>query len=458
MNIMALAMPSNRHVRLSQVPNPFAHACCAAMRRVVVRRLAPTRSALLFGVIAVTVAQGALARSLDPVVLSFTSVGDSRQDPVAADPTQLSAGTLTGQDARWLQNTKALARILREVAARKPSMLFFNGDMIMGYGNAGATSGTDVHAVVNSDLFKHHTQYAFWRGMVAPLIESGTYVVPVPGNHETQCKSVASSTVSAISGLTIPAVVCGTLDANGQDTLASVNGGKNAIRVNEDAWRANMGDLIIDASRLNRALPTGLKVSHVDSADHSAIDQLGTPQHQLSYSFDVGHSHFVVINTDPTGADSTAPTAWLQADMDAAAARGARHFFVFGHKPAYTYDFVGNKGRPHGLDAAPAKRDAFWRLIEKYRATYFCGHEHTFNMRRPVLADGRVSSSLQVLVGSGGSPFDVKAHEPGQAPHDRHYAWAHVKVRRSGKVQIDVHGFNDAFGPTRRLQQAVVAP
>jgi len=423
------------------------------MSRSIVRQL----PALLTLAIAAAAAFTASAQAVDPVVLSFTTVGDSRQDPLTADPTQLTAGKLTGQDAHWLQNSKAWARIMREVSAKKSNMLFFNGDMIMGYGNAGATSSTDVNTVLNSDLVKHHTQYAFWRGMVAPLIESGTYVVPVPGNHETQCKSVATSTVSAISGLTIPAVVCGTLDSSGKDTLASVNGGKNAIRVNEDAWRANMGDLIVDATRLNNTLPGGLSVTNVDNTDHSATDNLSTPQNQLSFSFDVGSSHFVVINTDATGADSTAPTAWLQADMAAASGRGAQHFFVFGHKPAYTYDFNGNNGKAGGLDVIPAKRNAFWSVIEQYRATYFCGHEHTFNMRQPVKADGSVSTSTLVLVGSGGSPFDVKSTQTGQAPYDRYYSWANVKVLQSGKVQIDVYGFSDAFGATKLIQQASLA-
>jgi hypothetical protein len=423
------------------------------MSRSIVRQL----PALLTLAIAAAAAFTASAQAVDPVVLSFTTVGDSRQDPLTADPTQLTAGKLTGQDAHWLQNSKAWARIMREVSAKKSNMLFFNGDMIMGYGNAGATSSTDVNTVLNSDLVKHHTQYAFWRGMVAPLIESGTYVVPVPGNHETQCKSVATSTVSAISGLTIPAVVCGMLDASGKDTLAAVNGGKNAIRVNEDAWRANMGDLIVDATRLNNTLPGGLSVTNVDNTDHSATDNLSTPQNQLSFSFDVGSSHFVVINTDATGADSTAPTAWLQADMAAASGRGAQHFFVFGHKPAYTYDFNGNNGKAGGLDVIPAKRNAFWSVIEQYRATYFCGHEHTFNMRQPVKADGSVSTSTQVLVGSGGSPFDVKLTQTGQAPYDRYYSWANVKVLQSGKVQIDVYGFSDAFGATKLIQQATLA-
>ncbi|RTL29524.1 MAG: hypothetical protein EKK47_12940 [Burkholderiales bacterium] len=382
---------------------------------------------------------GSVMAQSDPVVLSFSTVGDSRQDSSSSkvDPTQ---APLSGQDAHWLQNSKAWSRIMREVSAKKSNLLFFNGDMVMGYGDAGPVSATDVTSVLNSDLVKFHTQYAFWRGMVAPLIENGTYVVPVPGNHETQCNSANTT--------------C--LDANGNN-LSAVNGGKNAVKVNEDAWRANMADLIVDATRLNNTLPGGLTVTNVDNTDHASVDSLTTPQNQLSYSFDVGNSHFAVINTDPTGGDSTAPSAWLAADFSAASGRGAQHFFVFGHKPAYTYDFTGNGGKAGGLDAIPAKRNTFWNVIEQYGAAYFCGHQHTFNMRQPVKADGTTSTAWQVIVGSGGSPFDVKQTAANQQPYDRYYAWANVRVFQSGKVQIDAYGFSDGFGATKLLQSAVLA-
>jgi hypothetical protein len=410
-------------------------------------KFTPRTAALAASFLLTTLAPfAAQAQAVDPVVLTFSTVGDSRQDPVAPDATQLP---LSGQDAHWLQNSKAWSRIMREVTAKKSNLLFFNGDMIMGYGNASVPTVTDVNSVVNSDLGKFYTQYAFWRGMVAPLIEAGTYVVPVPGNHEVQCKSTAT-------------VIC--KDANGVD-LASVNGGKNALTVNEAAWRANMGDLILDQTRLNANLPTGVTASNVDVSDHKGADSLSTDQSQLSYSFDVGTSHFVIVNTDPVGNDGHAPTGWMTSDMSAAFARGARHFFVFGHKPAYTYYYAGYSGAPtatkaatkwSGFDAVPANQQAFWDLIEQYHATYFCGHEHIFNVQQPRAATG--GSAWQVLVGSGGSPFD--ASNPAQAgllPTDRMYAYANVRVFQSGKVVIDAYGFSDAYGPTQKLTTLTLA-
>src|SRR5258707_2126403 len=177
------------------------------------------------------------------VILTFSTVGDSRQDPVTPDPTTLP---LSGQDSIWLQNTKALSRILRSVESQQSRLFFFNGDMIMGYGNAIVpANNTNVAGIIGSDLVKFYQQYAFWRGMVAGLMESGTYVVPVPGNHETQWKA----------------------------------GGKKAQAANEDAWRANMGDLILDNARFLNLF--GEQPSNENVGDNRGYDNLATDQSKL---------------------------------------------------------------------------------------------------------------------------------------------------------------------------------
>ena len=355
----------------------------------------------------------------DPVVLSFSTVGDSRQDPVTADSTTLP---LSGQDAHWLQNTKAWTRISRSIEHQQSRLLFFNGDMIMGYGHAIApANGSNVANIVNSDLVKFYTQYAFWRGMVAGMMEVGTYVVPVAGNHETQSKPL----------------------------------GKKAQVANEDAWRANMGDLILDNSRFLNLF--GEQPTNSNVLNNGPLDSLTSDQSQLSYSFDFHGSHFVVINTDPVGKDAHAPVNWLASDLQAAQARGFKRNFVFGHKPAFTYYFGTTNAlpdKPSGLDNDPASRDVFWSVIEQYGATYFCGHEHIFNMTQPTASTG--GKAWQVLVGSGGSPFDAAPTDVTASPADRYYAWATVKIYQSGKVKITAFGFDDQFGTTRVLQTAVI--
>ena len=126
----------------------------------------------------------------DSVVLTFSTVGDSRQDPVTADSTtikadmvkngncQVPSGTgltpnpgLSGQDCKWLQNTAAWSLLMRTIQSQKANILFFNGDMIMGYGKNGvpvlrtkdSTGETPITTptldqVLNSDLMQSYKQ------------------------------------------------------------------------------------------------------------------------------------------------------------------------------------------------------------------------------------------------------------------------------------------------------------
>ena len=333
----------------------------------------------------------------DPIVFTFATVGDSRHDPEDKD--------ITAQDAIWLQHTRVLARILREIEAQRPHALFFNGDMIHGYTTNRPTLDRE---------------YAYWRGMVAGVAERGICVLPVPGNHEVQLKTTTPS---------------------GKVT-------KTACVESEIAWRENMGDLILDTNRwwrAHQALPTAWDVAH---APVSGPEGIRTDQRQLSYSFDFAGQHFAVINTDAVGADSHAPVTWLAGDLAAAKARGVRRQFVFGHKMAFTYRY--NPQVPaKGLDVFPDDQQAFWDLIEAQQATYFCGHEHIYNSMQPRAHDG--GQAWQIIVGSGGSPFAAGPNDHA-SPNDRQYAWAFVKVFQSGRLLVEISGFDEHFGATRVLE------
>jgi hypothetical protein len=430
----------------------------------------------------------------DPVVFSFATVGDSRTDPAAPDPTTLlpnNTGTLLPQDRFWLQNTKAFARILRTVSSQKPNLLFFNGDMIYAYGRpvlptvtgtgSAGTSGAAVSATsvfsstdlnptdwlvgattantnvtISPDFVADYAQYGYWRGMVANMFETGTYVIPVPGNHETQC----AATKYPYSATT-PNPNCAS--------------GTHAYKENENLWRANMGDLVSDLVTNTRfSAVTGVAASSVaglSSASPAPVaggnnGSITGDQTDLTYSFDVatagGLMHFAIVNTDPSGADGTAPAAWLATDFAAAKSRGAVKFFVFGHKPAWTYQYGGHGTvGAAGLDATSVPlRNAFWSVITQYKATYFCGHEHVVNVQaQPDPLGVTTNSSYQVLVGSGGSAFDDKllgtcpaCTEPVTPPStDRYYAWAVVQVHASGTVSLNLWGFSDTFGPTQSI-------
>ena len=455
-------------------------------------RLSRVITASVIGVGALCGAHLASAQSSDPVVFSFATVGDSRQDPKSPDPTTLFAlnpatgagapsltGTLLPQDKEWLQNSQAWSTILSGIQSQNPNLLFFNGDMIYGYGrpilptawaNGQPNSWTSAQSVSPDTIFEY-VQYAYWRGTVASLFQSGTYVIPVPGNHETQC-SYSATPYSSSS----PNPNCNTA-AQGNLT------GKTAYADNENAFRANMGDLIQDLVTNTRfSNVSGVTAQNVSGLTAASAPTASTnngaitgSQVDLSYSFDVSTSagllHFAIINTDPSGADGTAPADWLATDFAAANGRGAIKYFVFGHKPAFTYNYSAASGgtvAAGGLDAtAPISlRNAFWKVIAQYGATYFSGHEHIPNVSQNADPTGTYSNKpYQVIVGSGGSPFDDKL--VGTCPScsepvltnwtDRYYAWALVQVHQSGNVSLQMSGFSDSFGPVQDLTQYDVA-
>jgi hypothetical protein len=435
-------------------------------------------SVLLISALAlVSMGASRIAAAADPVIFSFATVGDSRQDPASPDATTLLAinpttleggpslsGTLLPQDAQWLQNTKPFARIIRTIQSEKPNLLFFNGDMIYGYGRPAVptqwgTTAPTLAQVVGSDLVFEYTQYAFWRGIVAPLFETNTYVVPVPGNHETQCNSKDTTSTSSIG--------CAT--------------GKHAYAENENAFRANMSDLVNDlVTNLRFQTVSGFAAENVAGLTAASPAPVASTyngpitgsQTDLSYSFDIattaGLLHFVIINTDPSGADATAPADWLASDLAAAKSRGAAKYFVFGHKPAFTYQYNSSVAAG-GLDANALStnggnpvyyRNQFWKVITQYGATYFCGHEHIPHVDTHADPTGTYAGTpYQVIVGSGGSPFDDTLGGSGASSTepvpflntwDRYYAWALVQVHQSGAVSMTVQGFGDGatFNPS----------
>ena len=231
-------------------------------------------------------------------------------------------------------NLAQLDRTFAEIAALTPTpkLVFFAGDMVYGLQTA---------ATLRPELVAWVAHYE-----ASPLPAAGIELVAVPGNHEMQTKS---------------------------------GGVETAYPEAETTWLSVMAPYLRGAN----GPPAG------------GADQLATDQRRLSYSFDYQGTHFLVLDTDPVGADGSVPAFWATADLAAAHATGATHIFAISHKPAYPSPLSTDGGF-----TSTASRDALWTALEAGHAeAMLSAHNHLWWKTQPI-------KTWQIVAGNGGSLLD----------------------------------------------------
>jgi hypothetical protein len=162
----------------------------------------------------------------------------------------------------------------------------------------------------------------------------------------------------------------------------------------------------------------------------AGVDGYTTDQSKLTYSFDFKDAHFVTISTDGVGKDWHVPTTWVTNDIAAAKAKGAKHIFVFGHKPAYAFP-----GAPtDGLVFDQTSRDLFWNtLVNNNVEAMFSAHNHVFWRGQPT------GKTWQIVAGNGGTAIDagVDTSIPGTGAY---FGYTLVQVLNSGRVIVKSYG------------------
>ena len=237
----------------------------------------------------------------------------------------------TGQSTA---NVYQLKRLFTEVSGLTPmpKYLFIAGDVVMGYIN-------DTVALTNQlrgwkQIYRNH-----------PISKMPIKVIVVPGNHETQDKAA----------------------------------GKKSFVAAERTFVREMDSFIMASN----------------GPSIGGLDSLITDQAKMTYSFNEGCDHFVIINTDPVGRDARVPYNWVANDISNARKAKARHIFAIGHKPAYSSSY-----KPlDGLEAYVPQRDSFWKYMEYFQAdAMFAAHEHLWDTIHP-----HTGKTWQVIAGNGGS-------------------------------------------------------
>jgi hypothetical protein len=238
-------------------------------------------------------------------------------------------------------NEYQVKRLFKEVSEMEPlpKLLIINGDLVLGY--------------TDGDTVKLANELRAWIKLYkeSPLANTNVRLVAFTGNHETAEKI-------------------------GSAKIASAPDERTFVREMKDYIAGDNGPHY-----------TGFR---------PGTDSLMTDQSKLTYSFDFGGDHYVVFNTDPYARESRVPYHWLEKDLKQARENGARHIFLFGHKPAWPTEHITESG----LDDFPANRDSTWEIMRKYNAdAYFCSHFHLWDTVHP-----HHDKTWEVVCGNAGAP------------------------------------------------------
>ena len=272
-------------------------------------------------------------------------------------------------------NVSELLATFRDVSAIKPRFLFALGDIVNNY---------------KDDEGKHlRKQLEAWHDLVK--LDPAVELVVAPGNHELNKK---------------------------------VGDAKLANLATDAIWTKWAGEHGYDRRAGNGPTPA-----------NDPEDKLVDDQSRLNYSFTVGSTHFIVLNTDTrtsvTAPGSTealvgwVPAHWVAKDLAQAEADTAVHdVFLLGHRNLVTP--TGSK------EDAPIEESCAKTLVAaighspKVRA-FLCSHVHAWDVA-PIPG----TKAKQVVLGNGGSDLN-KEWNPADG---RWFGFALVHVAADGAVTV----------------------
>jgi predicted phosphodiesterase len=175
----------------------------------------------------------------------------------------------------------------------------------------------------------------------------------------------------------------------------------------------------------------------VFSGDHS-MPMNGPPgEENLSYYF--LHKNALFIGLDNYVNIHKVNQNWLNQVLKD---NDRPHVFVFGHEAAFKVFHTDC------LDDYQPERDEFWQsLINAGVKTYFCGHDHFYNVSLIDDGDGNRSNDIyQCLIGSGGGWLmpkhnlngDNSKFKPKELIHKIEHGYGVVEISGDGNNDLDV--------------------
>jgi hypothetical protein len=351
----------------------------------------------------------------DPVKLSFVIMGCNRIQPKDWDKIKA--------DDPSSANLPQLKKTFQDISRMKPvpSYLFFMGDLVL---NLEADEGETLEK-----------QLVAWTALYkATPLAAMTTLIPLPGNHE-MLKTVGDKDKAKKGGKDE-----GNKDGKDKHKKGGKDVGKKggedegeAAEVPNPAtvprWLKWLRDSGFDTFARRGNGPTDAPPNR---------DKLSDDQSRMTYFFNIGDVHFIVINTDTLNTqkdgETNAPYSgwvpyhWIEQDVRKAQANPEiKTIFLVGHKPIMDHpakeeDSILNTDE-HPLGA---KLQALFLANDKVRA-YLCAHEHLWDCCRLKHAP----PVWQVIAGNAGSKLNKKWITP--APF---FGFTRINVYASGKVGL----------------------
>lgn len=346
--------------------------CATQLRSITAAKLALVSIAVLL-LLALPFGGGASDAARDPVKLTFAFIGCNRIGFSAWNP---QTNPSSANVAQLQQNFQDITN-LRPI----PSHLFFGGDLVL---NEAADQGQTLQGQLDG-----------WQQLYATDpsgIAGKTTLVPMPGNHEL------------LQSVEVP---------GGFGFVEFLNPATTPVWLN---WFTSNGYAALAGNGPTNAPPNP--------------DLLADDESPLTYSFDVGDTHFVVLNTDSlttTGNISWIAINWATDDINRAERNSrVRHIFVLGHKPMVV-PLESSSVDNSIIQPLGSRLRAVLNHSRKARA-YICAHAHQWEATQ---LGGR-RAVWQVVAGNGGSQLTP----PWQPPGGPYFGFTVFKVYRSGRVGL----------------------
>ena len=267
-----------------------------------------------------------------------------------------------------------------------PPFVFFTGDLVL---NLAQDDGETLRGQLNAWA-------QLYRGDTSGIAQQTT-LVPLTGNHgllqEIKSDESKGAKLEVLNPAAFP-VWLAWLSSNGFDQFAG-NGPTNAA---------------------------------------PNLDLLSGDESRLTYSFDVGGVHFIVLNTDSLTTNLNIGWIaynWIEEDIfKAQKNKDIKSIFVLGHKPIIAPKEAVEPGNAI-INPLSFQLASLLNRSSKVKA-YLCAHAHLWEARQ--LGDS--NAAWQVIAGNGGSQLEKSWNPPG-GPY---YGFTLVRLYQNGKVGVVSYG------------------